>query len=213
MNSSVFSPAMARRLMEAGCPLDPEVEHQVREAQQDLEIHQSGTRIQTWMFDLKSGGMGLVLSCGIFNRAVRNLHVQQFRVRLPWDDPNFDWLEDPHHKSPREEFYEFPRSYEFPRDVVLNHRIGCQGLLIPPGAVLDGYLLGAGLMPIPEQYVHRQGMNIHLEVFDSGGREYGGEFQVVVDREWKMARAKQVRASKCTGRLVTPTGQALLLNY
>ena len=201
MNSSVCSPAILRRLIEAGCPLDPEVEHQVREVQQGLEIYQSGTLIQTWMFDLKSGGMGLVLSCGIFNRAARNLHLQQFRVRLPWDDPSFDWLEDPYHKSPREEVYEFPRSYEFPRNVVLNHRIGCQGLLIP-GAVMDGYLLGAGLMPIPEQYLHRQRMNIQLEIIDSSGREYGGEFQVLVDREWKMARAEQVRASKRTRRLV-----------
>src|SRR5579864_4861926 len=183
---------MARRLIKGGCPLDPEVEQQMRDAYRGLEVHQGGSIVENSIFDLECGGMGLMITAEIGNATAHNLRLQQFRMKLPWDDPSFCWIEDPNRKLPRKHLYEFPKPSQlaFEREVVLNHRTGSNGLWLP-GEWIEGLLLGIGQMCIPEQYGHARSLTLQLQVLDSCGRDYAGEFRVLADREFKRARRKK----------------------
>jgi hypothetical protein len=174
---------LATELQQAGIPLHEDVLDRMRLDRRGLSIYQTGTIPENEIFDLGSS-MGVMISLAIYNDAPTNIHIAQFRLEIPWLEPQFRWLQDPLRKSPREDLYCFPvpSLLAFEREVVLNHRIGPQGLLLP-GDCLEGLLLGVGESSIPENYRNRQSLDLQLRVIDSLGRQVSSTLKMCVDRK------------------------------
>jgi hypothetical protein len=62
---------------------------------------------------------------------------------LPWEDPQFFWLDDPRELSPAREEYGFSRHLTFPRTMVLNHRLLNYGRIPGNGVMPDSFSAAA----------------------------------------------------------------------
>jgi len=136
------------KLRRKGIPLDGEVLLDLESRSRGPSIYQTGSAAENTVFDLDFGGSGYMLSLAIDNVSDRIIHLREFRLSVPWPEPEFKWLKDPFRKSPREFMYSFPppRTAGFEREVVLNHCLGPYGRLNPGGA-LEGLLLGVAKHP------------------------------------------------------------------
>jgi hypothetical protein len=177
------------QLRRGGIPLDEEVLEGMKAASCGLSIHDTGTIVDSAVFDLAFGGTGYMLSIAILNDANRIIRPREFRLAMVWDEPQFRWLEDPLRKVPRQFTYEFPSHgpVGFEREVVLNHRLGAKGRL-NPGDCLDGFLLGVGQRPIPGAYSDRQILRTRLSVVDDRGDCYESRVKLLVRREEQLMR-------------------------
>jgi hypothetical protein len=170
-------------LRTAGIPLDEEVLEATKAASRGLSLIQIGTSIESGTFDLIPGGTGYMLSVAICNDSNCDISLHDLRLKIPWSEPQFHWLEDPLHKVPREFVYSFPEGgpMGFDRDVVLNHRIDQQGKLYP-GDCLEGLLLGVGQERAPVEYRDRQRVQTRLSVFDERGNRYDLHLNLLMSR-------------------------------
>ena len=184
---------LASQLCDGGIPLDEEALEGVQAACHRLSIFQTATCRETRIFDLDSGGMGLMVSLAISNDSRRNLWLQEFRVDIPWWEPHFQWLEDPARKAPREFSYSFPPlgPTGFERDIVLNHRRRRNGFL-GPGDSMEGLLLGVGQEPIPGNYRDCQPLDLRVWVFDQRGNRFGAGIRFLVERRGQVRREKKL---------------------
>ncbi len=134
-----------------------------------------------------------MVSMAINNDSPRTVWIREFRVEIPWWEPQFRWLEDPLGKVPREYTYSFPDPgpVGFERHVVLNHRLGRKGRLYP-GDCPEGLLLGVGQEPIPSNYRHRQSLEMRVWVYDEKGGRFGADITFLVDREAQLARERKL---------------------
>src|SRR5712692_1331055 len=189
--------ALAFQLRGAGIPLDAEVLKAMEAACRGLAIYQDPIIISTGIFDLYSGGTGYMLSIFIHNDAPRNVWLHEFRLEIPWWEPEFRWLEDPMRKVPREYIYSLPPPgvEGFDRDVVLNHRLRRNGRISPDGW-LEGLLLGVGQEPMPSGYRDRQTLNMRLSVFDERGNRFEADIKFLVDRHALRIREKKLAQHK-----------------
>jgi hypothetical protein len=179
-----------------GVPLDLELLDDLTAAPRRLSVFQTGSLVENTVFELDSGGSGYMLGVAIQNDSNRSVRLNEFRLELLWHDGQFRWLSDPFRASPRESNYSFPtpRSIEFPRGVVLNHRLGNAGKLNPGGS-LEGLLLGAGEAPIPAEYHDRQTLKMRLFVFDSQSRCSALPFDLCVERRRHNRTKTKIRGS------------------
>jgi hypothetical protein len=200
--------AVLSDLQRGGIPLDEEVLERIRAASRGLSIYQTGTLLETSVFDLKSGGSGYMLSVAIHNDSTRPIRLHEFRLEMLWHDPEFRWLDDPRRASPRKYTYSFPpsESLEFERDVVLNHRVGSAGQLNPEGSI-EGLLLGIGEAPVPDEYHDRQALQMRLLIFDRRGRHSASHFKLYVCRRSRNRIKKGTRQPLLSGatRYITNT--------
>ena len=139
---------LATQLNKQGIPLDPAVLESMETACAGLSIYQAGTIVENTVFDLDSGGTGFMLSVVIYKEAKRILYPVEYRLELPWPETQFQWLEDPWRKMPREYAYSFPKPGPegFQRDIVLNHRLGRHGRILS-GGCLEGFSSEWGRAP------------------------------------------------------------------
>ena len=136
-------------------------------------ISQEGSGItESSAFDLDgSYGSGYMLSLHIATD-LPALEIYDWRLDLPWEDPQFQWLPDPPN-----DIYEFPDHQTYPRDAVLNHR-----RVVHRGRSLDGLLLGFGVESIPESYRHGKFISASIVLIDGMGRPFPTSIQLWVDR-------------------------------
>ncbi|MGH9504095.1 MAG: hypothetical protein ACRD20_14685 [Terriglobales bacterium] len=77
-----------RELAEAGSPVDLSVAES-----SDVEINQIG---EAMLFDLPHGGTGYLLDLEFINQTSKTIYGSQpGPLRMPWEDPLFEWLPDP----------------------------------------------------------------------------------------------------------------------
>jgi hypothetical protein len=172
----------ARQLEALGVPLDDEVLAKSQEASRGLWISQDPNIPQTTIFDTISGGTGVIISLSICNESDQMIRISAARLDIFWCK-QVRWLDDPLRKAPVKHYYsipmpDFPR---FERDAILNHRFGPNGKLFP-GDQLDGFLLGIGVEPIPDQYINRALFEARLWIFDGRNHRY------IVDLEFLTCR-------------------------
>jgi hypothetical protein len=101
--------------------------------------------------------------------------IRDCTLRAPWDD-SIEWLEEDAEKNVG--WYTFseqtcPRVHEFPRVMVLNHRM--TGTL-RRGDIREGVLLGVGSAPIPEAYRSGEKIPITLTILDQWDCEPSATF-------------------------------------
>lgn len=103
-------------------------------------------------------------------------------IGTPWPDTNIQWLDDPREgKNPG--YYGFPGE-RFPREEVLNHRIKC---VLSRGDTRDGLLLAVGSAP-PDEYKHRDKVNINLTLVEQWDHEHKLPMRVTLYRGAKGAK-------------------------
>ncbi len=179
---------MRARLIAAGCPVDP-LDPRIENGQRDLAIRPLSSH-ETCIFDLSQGGTGYVLDIAITNLRSRPFTVCELSVELPWQDPQFYWLEDPHQSVPEAEEYFFSRSQTFPRTMVLNHRVLNYGR-IPGYGVITGLLLGRSFTPIPETCPHGTEVRAVMHLFDHADVDHALIFSLRVDRSASVKRSER----------------------
>jgi hypothetical protein len=103
------------------------------------------------------GGSGLILELRIL--ADRSTYIAEFReFELAGEVWDVRWMEE---ESP---LYKFCRGLDFPRDVVLNHRVGKHGL-VKPAIPLEGLLLGTCSQSVPP-HLRRSDLSARLSILD-----------------------------------------------
>jgi len=165
-----------RRIKAAGCPI--EVDVSPLESQAEIRIIQRG---DAYLFDMGNRGVGIALWVRLARENPGQITITEFGdVYLPWGTQGVLWLDRrPPSSSP---VYSLPNGFAFPGETVLNHRFGEEGLRLRSGRSVEGYILGASLGRIPEQYIHGSIVDAEFSVLDALGREFRGPVRLLVDR-------------------------------
>jgi hypothetical protein len=177
-------------------PLDEEVLEDIRGGSRGLSIYEAGGSVlESSVFDLDSGGSGLISTVAIHNDSNRPIWVHEFRLGKLWHDAQFRWLDDPSRTSPRTYSYSFPSPgpEAFEREAVLNHRVGRAGRL-NPGGWLEGLLLGTAQTRMPDEWRDRQMLLTRLLVYDGRGRQYSSDLSLFVCRKSLVRTRKRALA-------------------
>lgn len=187
-------PDLTRQLVAAGV-LTEDVEDygNTHPAPPGLLISQVGGVVESTAFDLDGGyGTGFILPVHV---AV-DLAAFKFlgwKLDLPWEDPQFQWLTDPSEYTSSDEMYQFPscQRLKYPRDEVINH---CR--LLQRGRSLGGLLLGFGFESIPDSYHHGATIDASLVLIDEMRRGFSTPVQLWADRSAKLNRQRRKKATR-----------------
>jgi hypothetical protein len=179
-----------RRILAAGVPLD---ERDVDDS--SLRIQQTGDS-EVFVLGPDPGGTGCFLHVEVVNPCRELIIICEFAIRLPWGGEDFDWPSDPQEYHSRLNLYKLPFGWEFPRDVVLNHRTYERGRLRYRDHLL-GFLLCWGMKSIPVRYKHGEHIPVELVIMDQFQNEHTTRIEAVVDRMTRASRRKANRGSLC----------------
>jgi hypothetical protein len=182
-----FSPnqlARAKELQTLGIPFDGEILEKFEATSRALYLAQDPNPPNTYVFDLRSGGTGIIIDFIVLNDSDQKIRLAGARLDFPWS-AQFHWLEDPFRSNPRGWAYVFPAPdpQKYDRGTVLNHHFGAKILL--PGEDLRGFLLGKEEARIPARYENYQRLQGQLLVFDGKGiqRTLALDFQVCREKK------------------------------
>jgi hypothetical protein len=127
------------------------------------------------------GAAGYIVSVTITIKLSR-FAISGFDLSLPWRSYVW-WLADPRDRVAHTPVYRFDRNYipEFNRDEVLNHLSDVRRLR-SRGESLQGYLLGIGNDPIPEQFEQGAIIPAFLIVYDQYGEGHRSPLSLWTDR-------------------------------
>lgn len=158
------------KLRRAGIPLDDKVVESAKAASRGLRLYQTGTQLDSSIFDLDSAGTGYILSIAIRNPSDRIIRPVACRLKSPWGEARLRWLEDPLRNKPKEYSYSFPAPgpLGFGREAVLNHLLNRRTRLYP-GDMVEGFLLGVGEECISDEYDDRRWLVTQFSVYDERG--------------------------------------------
>ena len=182
--SSLVVPELTRQLVAAGFLLED-----AHPAPPRVLIAQVGGVFENSAFDAHRGyGTGYSLSLHIaVDRAA--FAIWEWKLDLPWEDPQFQWLPEPQGSVFPVNMYQVPgcEGLKFPRDEVINHR-----RVLRRGHGLDGLLLGFGFESIPNSYRHGASIDANLVLIDEMGRKFSTPVQFWANRMAKIDRKNKV---------------------
>jgi hypothetical protein len=186
--SSLVASDLTRQLVAAGFLTEDAQDAAITHpAPPGLLICQVGGIVESSAFDLDCGsGTGYSLSLHIAVD-LPTFAIWEWRLDLPWEDPQFQWLPDPPGRVFPDNMYQVPGcpGLKFPRDVVLNHR-----RVLRRGYGLDGLLLGFGFESIPDSYHHGANIDASLVLIDEMGRGFSTPVQLWANRMAKIDRKR-----------------------
>ena len=136
---------------------------------------------ETTIFDMWCGGTGCVLNVSIANQHSEPITICDFALAVPPGVPAVNWLEDPSEQLPPPKLYRLPNGLEYPRDLVLNHRIYRAGVL-RQGQCVQGLLLGWAKEKVSDEFRHGDFIEAELTVIDALGREHSCQLSLLLDR-------------------------------
>jgi hypothetical protein len=152
-------------------------------------IAQVGGVFENSAFDAQRGyGTGYSLSLHIaVDRPA--FAIWEWKLDLPWEDPQFQWLPEPQGSVFPVNMYQVPgcEGLKFPRDEVINHR-----RVLRRGHALEGLLLGFGFASIPNSYRHGASIDANLVLIDEMGRTFSTPVQFWANRTAKIDRKNKV---------------------
>lgn len=185
-----------RRLRTTGCPLRDDLQLDPM----GLKITQVGGCTESEVFPLSRGRTGYIFWIKAVN-SLPNLVISRWKLRLPWPDPDFRWLDDPLGKAPWDD-YRFPGDGpEYPREDVINHLVDRP---LEGRRVLEGALLGVGWKPIPAGFRHGQLVQAELSAVDQFDQKFSAEISVWVDRSSESLRRASRKPAKSCGLFERP---------
>jgi hypothetical protein len=206
-----------RELAAAGSTVDCSVARTTEE-NAEVEICQVGGVYESMVFELPNRRTGYILDLEITNQTSKTIYcLPETELRMPWEDPLFDWLPDPKEtgrtvsyfvrKNGRRErvdvaaeSYCFSSTLDYPRELVLNHVL-LKGCSLQPGCPLTGLLLATG-GPMPHDLRHGQWLEPTLALIASNHREYTARIQLWTER----LEVDQERATRTPNLYRDPIG-------
>lgn len=192
--------AIISQLRAASIPLDEEVVRAATAAGRGLSLYGLGPgRI----IELYRGGAGYCLFVGLRNNSERIISPHAYRLKLPWEEERFGWLEPCRRGRPTRNIYVWPDEgpHGFAAGEVLNNRLGPKGRLFP-GDRLEGFLLGVGDGAIPENYRNGERARATLTVFDARGNRSETIVKLVMEKSRFRGAAPQSGKPSPPGRSV-----------
>ncbi len=183
MKNKLVAPsnALARRLVDHGCPLDTlnVVDDGYESAHRRLVIEQQDYIHENRIFETRAG-TGLKIPLRIGYGAREKLTICDWDLDLPGMKTQVIWLEDPHEMTPAMDLYRIPGASqeEFCRDEVMNHH-----RILTNGALFEGFLLGCWFERIPKIYTHGITVNTTLILINQIGRCFSTQVELRIDRK------------------------------
>lgn len=156
-----------------------------RDNQRLLTVRQVGSNVENTVMSLDEFTTAIILNVVIVNDSPKaTVVIAHFDLKLPWNDPEFDWLDDPAESVPARSEYAYSGTLAYGRDMVLNHHRYDQGKLAP-GEASKGLLMGKSMQPIPADFVHGGGVTMDLVVIDTKKNKYSAPFELRIDRRYE----------------------------
>lgn len=175
--------AYARRIRSAGRAIHiPEDDGEVRYIPSAaLRVYQTGAIIESTAFDL-GAGTGFRINLVVTSR-ISGFAVSYIELERPWEHTHVQWLEDPKVIDGPSRCYRFfaNQTLEFERNFVLNHRLK-RTQRFSVGESAEGYLLGVGSEPIPEEFPHGKMIPAFVVIYDQFARQCRVPVQLWADR-------------------------------
>lgn len=183
----------ARRIRRAGRPIHiPEDDGDVRYIPSHaLRVYQTGAIIESAAFDL-GAGTGFKINLVITSR-ISGFAVSHIELKLPWEHTHVQWLEDPKLIVGPSQCYRFfgSQPLEIERELGLNHRLKVTRRF-SLGESVEGFLLGIGFEPIPEEFPHGRMIPALVLIYDQIARQYQAPVKLWADRSTRNTRPAQV---------------------
>jgi hypothetical protein len=176
--SPLVVPDLTRQLVAAGF-----LAEDAHPAPPRVLIAQVGGVLENSAFDADRGyGTGYSLSLHLAVD-LPALTIWGWKLDLPWEDPQFQWLPEPQGSVFPVNMYQVPgcEGLKFPRDEVINHR-----RVLRRGYGLEGLLLGFGFASIPDSYRHGADIDANLVLIDEMRREFSTPVQFWANRMAKI---------------------------
>jgi hypothetical protein len=176
----------------SGIPINENALNKLRSACGALELFPSPNVCDNSIYDENVGETVFTLGVYIHNNSEQIIRLAACRIRAPWADTDFRWLEHPWRKVPREYSYSHrvmgPAGFD--PEVVLNHRFGRSGRLYPDDC-WDGLLIGVGRAAIPVDYRERQAVKVQLLIYEGNGTCHKVDVKLGVRRSEKSRQEYQ----------------------
>ncbi|HTP44140.1 MAG TPA: hypothetical protein VMJ13_06220 [Candidatus Acidoferrum sp.] len=192
--------AYARRIRAAGRPIHiPEDDREVRSLPTDaLRVRQTGSIIESTAFDW-GGGTGFKINLIVTSR-MPGFAVSHIELGLHWKQTYFNWLEDPAEIDGPSRCYRFgvDSPFEFPRDMVLNHRLKVTQPF-SAGESAKGLLLGYGFDSIPAEFSQGKMIPGFLVLYDQFSHPYHAPIELWTDRTTKNLRPARASSKRKGG--------------
>lgn len=168
------------RLTQVGCPLNPEKDHTITSNESVLQITQLGHPVmENFVMEMPSGLTEYLLGVHIVCLAAK-VYLEDFKLVVPWADPQILWLPDPEESGPDKMNYVMPESGDvYPSERVINHRIGTE---LRRGQRIQGWVLASSTTVLPDHIKHRSSAAVKFGVIDQYGRVHSEDFFLYVDR-------------------------------
>jgi hypothetical protein len=128
--------------------------------------------------------------------------VSNIELELPWKQTYFWWLEDPDEIDGLSRCYRFvgASTLNFPRDLVINHRLRVTRAFLA-GESVEGFLLGVGCDPIPAEFSQGKMIRAFLVLYDQFARSYKAPVELWADRTTRNLSPVRSRARRRGGLL------------
>ncbi len=194
------TPELLRWLAERGCPVD------ISRIESSIKIEQKNGDDATLLFDLPDGRTGCILDLRIINEGPGIRSIRDLEFTLPWPDFGFQLLQDPREgERLYRNLYRFPGpSFEFDRDVVLNHFLLPDSIL-RPNYPKSGLLLGIG-NPMPREILLGVALTGVLRIITDSGTPGTCEMVLLADRMSNSGTNAKRRSSGSKGLFERESG-------
>lgn len=175
-------------LMRAGSPVDLSGATKPDEMGQ-VEIDQVGGILESAVFELEDGSVGVRADIAVTNLTTRAIDVIDIELQTPWIGSPWDWLkprrfsfQDRAKRKWSYQAYQFPGDcgLQLPCECVINHHLVGRRRL-PGRCELEGFLLGIGGR-MPAELRHGQWLDLSLVLIGSDHREYPSTIRLWTER-------------------------------
>ena len=194
--------AYARRIRSAGRPIhiSPDDGEASSLPSDTLRVRQTGGVIESTAFDW-GAGTGFKINLVVTSK-ISGFAVSRIELEPPWKQTSFWWLEDPEVIDGPSRCYRFvgDSTLEFPRNLVINHRLQVTRPF-SAGESVEGFLLGIGCDPIPAEFNQGKMIPSFLVLYDQFARPYRAPVELWADRTTRNLPAARSRAKR-RGRLL-----------
>jgi len=128
---------------------------------------------------------------------VSGFAVSHIELELPWEHTHVQWLEDPKVIDGPSRCYRFfgNQTLEFERNLVLNHRLKMRQRF-SAGESAEGFLLGLGSEPIPEEHPHGKMIPAFVVIYDQFARMCRVPVKLWADRTARNTRTASARRKR-----------------
>lgn len=183
---------LAHRLRAVGVPLEIDVD----DGESGLLMYQIGGELESSAFSLQSGGTGysayMCIAIDLPTFAISNIDLE-----LPWSDPSISLLEDPNVTGDPHGEYCFPGEtlHKFHRSLAINHYVDVTRVR-SRGTTLQGFLLWAGMNPIPDDWPLWKKIPAFVIVYDQFSITYRYPVTLLDSREKKSFPRKRRKSAR-----------------